>query len=119
MAAKSEVGRPDLASSALFRLVWVALVDLLGSAATAALVNRAARRAKVHSPELASLAITRIDQEYGYELPPSFERTQGLSVPLRNLLAALRALLVEQTGMVALQRLGRVPELKAWVEEIQ
>ena len=99
---------------AIFRMVWDALVDLLGTAATAALVGRAARRALLRSPELGELAIRRVDREYSYVVPRSFNRAEGPPISLCNLLNELRPLLVELTGQVALRRLERVPELRQW-----
>jgi len=95
-------------------MLWDALADLLGTAATAAIVGRAARRALPRSPELGELRIARVDREYGYVLPGSFERTEGPPPALRNLLDEIRPLLVELTGQVALRHLQRVPELREW-----
>jgi len=46
-------------TSDLFTILWDALVALLGTAATATLLKRAARRAVARSPELAELIIRR------------------------------------------------------------
>jgi hypothetical protein len=104
-------GRPSGIS--LFRMLWEALVDLLGCAATAALLQRAARRALARSPELGALAISRVDRQYSYLLPRSFDTPDGQAA-LRNLLDELRPLLVELTGSVALRRLERVSGLREW-----
>jgi hypothetical protein len=95
-------------------MLWEALVDLLGTAATAAIVSRAARRALIRSPELGELAFTRVDREYSYVVPRSFDRAGEPPASLRNLLDELRPLLAELTGEVALDHLERVPELQAW-----
>jgi hypothetical protein len=100
--------------TALFRMLWEALVDLLGTSATATIVSRAARRAMLLNPELAELAFARVDREYSYVVPRSFDRAEGRHVALCALLGQLRPLLVELTGQVALRRLERVPELREW-----
>jgi hypothetical protein len=100
--------------AALFRMLWDELVDALGTAATATIVGRAARRALPRSPELGELAIARVDQEYGYVFPRSFDPAEGPPAPLRELLDELQPLLVELTGRVVLRRLERVPGLREW-----
>lgn len=104
----------EASGTAVFRTLWDELVDVLGTAASAAILGRAARRALPRSAELGKLAIVRLDQEYGYVVPRSFDRTLGPRVPLRDLLDELRPLLVELTGRVVLRRLERVPELREW-----
>ncbi len=103
-----------LSGTALFGVLWDALVDLLGTSATATIVGRAVRRALPRSPELGELAIARVDREYGYVVPRSFDRAEGPPVALRDLLDELRPLLVELTGQVVLRGLERVPELREW-----
>jgi hypothetical protein len=103
-----------LSGAALFRMLWDELVDVLGTAATATIVGRAARRALPRSPALGELAIARVDQEYGYVFPSSFEPAGGPPAPLQDLLDELQPLLVELTGRVILRRLERVPALREW-----
>jgi hypothetical protein len=103
-----------LSGSATFKLLWDALVDLLGTAATAAIIGRAARRGQGQSPELVGLTFERVDREFGYVVPASFERGQNASGAIRTLLEELRPLLIELTGTVALRRLELVPELRSW-----
>jgi len=104
----------SLSGTALFKMLWDALVDVLGTAATATIVGRAARRALPRSPELGELAIARVDREYRYVVPCSFDRADGPPAPLRALLHELQPLLAELTGQVVLRRLERVPELRSW-----
>lgn len=104
-----------LSGSVLFGILWDALVDLLGTAATAVLVRRAARRALLRSGELSELSIDRVDEEFGYVVPESFNRAVGPPVALRDLAEELRPLLVELTGEVVLRHLANVPELRYWV----
>ncbi len=111
--AKSDAAA-GLSPAVLFRMLWDALVDMLGPAATATIVGRAARRALLRSPELVDLAVTRVGSEYSYVLPPSFERAQGSLDSLRALFNEIEPLLVSLTGQVVLRRLDRVPALCEW-----
>lgn len=105
---------PSLSGAALFGMLWEELVDVLGPTATATLVRRAARRALPRSPELVELDVARVDGEFRYSLPPSFERADAPPAPLRELLDELRPLLAELTGQVVFRRLERVPQLREW-----
>jgi hypothetical protein len=109
-----------LTAAALFTLLWEGLADVLGTAATAVLVRRAARRAASRSPELAELAISRENLEYRFTLPRAWtERADAAAAAaaadahaLRELVGELRPLLVELTGPVVVGRLARIPELR-------
>lgn len=107
-------GDPDaeLSGAALFSLIWETLADLLGTAATAVLLRRAARRALHASPELGELEISVRELEYRYTVPPAW--TDGVETPsaLRTLVAELLPLLLELTGRIAIRRLERIPELQ-------
>lgn len=107
-------GGNGLSGAVLFGILWHELVDLLGPAASAALLRRALRRALPHSPELAELTIERVDERYGYSVPASFGVAAGPSPGLRRLVDELRPLLLELTGEVAQRHLERVPELRQW-----
>jgi hypothetical protein len=100
--------------AALFTQVWGALVDLLGSAATAALLRRAARRAVARAPELGELIIVRVDLDYHYTLPRAWADAAAGEAQhgLRHLMAELVPLLVELTGPVVLCHLAQIPELR-------
>jgi hypothetical protein len=105
--------RADLSTGALFTILWRELADILGTAAAASLVRRAAVRASLRAPELAGLSITRENLEYRYVVPyawndPSPHPPQAL----RELSRDLWALLVELTGTVVVNRLAKVPELR-------
>ncbi len=103
---------PSFAS--LFGVLWEALADLLGTAATATLVRRAARRASERCPELGELVITRDHLDYAYT-PPRIWKELRIGEPpvaLRELLSELRPLLVDLTGTVAINHLDRVPLLR-------
>ncbi len=100
--------------AALFALLWEALVSLLGTAATAALLRRAARRAMARAPELGELIIVREDLDYRYTLPPAWGHAAAGETQhgFRHLMAELVPLLVELTGPVVLCHLAQIPELR-------
>ena len=100
-------------SADLFALVWHALADVLGTAAAATLLRRAAQRATLASPELSALEIARMNLEYVYRVPeawtqPSAEPSQALC----NLVRELWVLLAELTGSVVVARLSQVSQLR-------
>jgi hypothetical protein len=109
-----------LSAAALFTLLWDGLADVLGTAATAVLVRRAARRAAPRSPELADLAISRENLEYRFTLPRAWtDRANAAAAAatadahaLRELVGELQPLLVELTGPVVVRRLAQIPELR-------
>jgi hypothetical protein len=109
-----------LSAAALFALLWEGLADVLGTAATAVLVRRAARRAAARNPELAELAISREKLDYRFTLPRAWtERAEAAAVAaaadeaaLRELVGELRPLLVELTGPVVVRRLAQIPALR-------
>jgi hypothetical protein len=107
-------GGIEIAAAALFAIVWDALADVLGTAAVAAIVRRAAGRAAAESPELGELVIFREDLEYRYTLPHAWSQTaERQPLALRVLVAEIGRLLVELTGTVVIRRLEQIPELRA------
>ena len=100
--------------TALLKLLWDALVDLLGTAATSTIMSRASRRAQRRYPELSALTFQRVDWDFCYLAPPSLDRAEKPQAVLRALFEELRPLLVELTGPVALRRLALVPQLQEW-----
>jgi hypothetical protein len=95
-------------------LLWNALADLLGTAATAALVRRAARRATRVSPELAELVVERDGLEYRYSLPEAWQTpTDGAHHAFHCLVGELLPVLAQLTGSVAARHLAQVQELCA------
>jgi len=112
---RSEGAATSTLASILFSRLWDALAELLGTAATAALLTRAARRAQARSPELRALTILRVDRDYIYVVPPSFHREMGPPLALLELAGELRPLLAESTGQVAQRHLAKVPELRSWM----
>jgi hypothetical protein len=105
-------GSAGVPGDVLFGLLWEALVDLMGTTATAVLVRRAASRALPRSDALSELVVSRVDGEYAYVLPQSFARAIGPPKALRDLADELRPMLVELTGEVALRHLEHVPDLR-------
>jgi hypothetical protein len=105
--------RAEPSSADLFTMLWDALADLLGTAAAATLLRRAARRAEPRNPELGELAIVREKLEYRYTVPPTWkDRTGGTQRALHHLVDELLPLLVELTGPVVVRHLAQIPELR-------
>jgi hypothetical protein len=117
---ESEGADGDLNPAALFALVWEALAEVLGTAATAAIVRRAAARSAPENLELDDVVVLREDLEYRYTLPHAWSYATRAAAPgerapiaFRALIAEIGRLLVELTGTVLIGRLEQVPELRA------
>jgi len=107
-------GGIEISADALFAIVWDTLAELLGTAAVAAIVRRATKRAAVERPELVDLVILREDLEYRYKLPLAWsQKAERAPIALHVLVAEIGRLLVELTGTVVIHRLEQVPELRA------
>jgi hypothetical protein len=104
-----------LTASALFDLLWGTLADVLGSAATAILLRRAARRGASHDPELHALVIRRDPIGYTYAVPATWQDPANLAptAAIGVLMSELEPLLFELTGDIIINRLARVPALRA------
>lgn len=104
----------DGSAAGLFHLLWSNLSDVLGTAATATLIRRAARRAARRRPALAGLTIHRNGLGYQYAAPNRWHHAGDGSGAddLRLLLRELRLLLLEMTGPVVVRRLERIPPLR-------
>jgi hypothetical protein len=98
--------------AALFTLLWDALVDLLGTASTAALLRRATHRASRVSPELAEVQVVREGLDYRYALPSAWYVRSAADRALRRLVAELLPVLAELTGPVAERHLAQVRALR-------
>jgi len=107
-----KAARGEASFASLFTILWDALADLLGTAATATLVRRATQRAARRCPELGELVITRTSLQYSYNLPAAWkDRACDPPLALRELASELRPLLFDLTGTVVLKHLERIPEL--------
>jgi hypothetical protein len=97
----------------LFAVLWLSLAEILGTAATATLLRRAARSAARRWPELSGLSISREGLDYEYAVPPAW-REPGLAQldTLRDLALELRTLLIDLTGTIVVNRLAEVPDLR-------
>lgn len=103
----------DLTTGALFTILWEALADVLGTAAAATLLHRAAKRAAPRWPELADLVFTRDSLEHRYAVPAAWkEPAAGPPQALCALVRELWSLLEDLTGPVVVDRLARIPELR-------
>jgi hypothetical protein len=108
-----EPSSSELSTGDLFGILWLGLADIVGTAAAAAVLRRAAQRALPQWPELAALGILRERLEYRYRLPPTWK--DQISQPpgaLAGLVRELWPLLVDLTGPVVVQRLARIPQLR-------
>ena len=106
-------GGPGIPVATLFTILWDSLADLLGTAATATLLRRAAKRGAARSPELAGLVIERDGLAYRYTCPPAWtDPSEGTPPALRELVVELRPLLIEMTGQVVIRHLEQVLELR-------
>lgn len=112
--SKNEAGGDLVCNpTVLFELIWGALVDLLGSAATATLIRRSLKRAAVRVPDLNGISINRERFEYRYVLPLEWKDcAAGALDGLRELSRELYPLLLELTGSVVLHRLRGIPDLE-------
>jgi hypothetical protein len=96
---------------AAFASVWRAMAEMLGSAATAAIVRRAARRASAVHPALAQLGVGRKSFTPEYTIPSSWQDPSNGATAAREFQAfldELAVLLRELTGAVVLRRLARL-----------
>ena len=103
--------RPAASTPAeLFALLWNSLADVLGTAAAATLLRRAARRASGHTPALNGVIITHQSLTYVYQLPDTWQQSENADAlaALGALVAELRPLLVELTGPVLVRHLDRL-----------
>jgi hypothetical protein len=102
----------DGSAAALFEVVWETLADILGTAATATLLRRAARPAVAKFPELDELIVVKEGLEYRYTVPRSWKESVNRAPPaFSELLRQLRPLLVELTGSIVIRRLEHIPGL--------
>jgi hypothetical protein len=107
-AADETSGTP----SDIFDVLWGALVEILGPAATATLLRRSAKRRLADFPELGQLAISRKRFEYAYAVPEDWKHPNERSnAALKALVQDLCSLLLELTGPVVVHRLKALSQL--------
>jgi hypothetical protein len=112
--ARPGEGHAEVVAHDVFAVVWDALADILGTAAAAAIVRRAAGRAVVEHPALRELIISRQNLEYEWKLPEAWSRQRERGrLGLRVLAAEIGVLLRELTGTVVIARLEQIPQLQA------
>ncbi len=106
--------RRPAAAAELFQRLWDEVADLVGTAATAALLRRALKRASVKEPELAAPVLRREGLEYAWALPAAWhdpERRDAVEQLGRLVRDDLHPLFRELTGLVIARRLAQAPEL--------
>jgi hypothetical protein len=115
MSSHSQEPSPRTAAAAeLFRRLWDEVADLVGTAATAALLRRALKRASAKHPELSGVVLQREGLEYAWALPASWhdpERRDAIEHLRRLAREDLHPLFRDLTGPVIARRLAQVPEL--------
>jgi hypothetical protein len=104
----------SLAAAEVFDAVWGCLIEVLGTAATATLIRRAAKRVSAIAPDLPSVTVNRDTVTYGYEVPAVWRRPDDARAlhSLRVLFTELGFLLRELTGDVVVRRLERLAPLR-------
>jgi hypothetical protein len=106
--------RRSAAAAELLQRLWDEVADLVGTAATAALLRRALKRASAKQPELAALVLRREGLGYGWVLPAAWHdpgRSDAIDHLRRLVREDLHPLFRELTGPVIARRLAQAPEL--------
>jgi hypothetical protein len=113
-AVEPSDGTPaDCSASVLFELLWENIADVLGAAATAALVRRSAKHVAQRTPGCEGVTITRDGFTYRYVLPARWSECAGEPiVGLRALVRELVPLLEELTGPVVVRRIESLAEFR-------
>lgn len=115
MSSPSRGPPPRRAAAAeLFQRLWDEVADLVGTAATAALLRRALKRASSRQPELAALVLRREGLGYAWVLPEAWhdpERRDAVEHLRRLVREDLHPLFRELTGPVIARRLAQAPDL--------
>lgn len=102
--------------SSILTAVWESMAEVLGTAATATLLRRAAIRAADRMPELAQLEISRENLIRYYKVPDTWRTAAEPNAfrELEALLEELRPLLIRLTGQILVRRVDAiVSELNA------
>jgi hypothetical protein len=107
---------PPVSTANLFRVLRQGLEGVLGSAATATILRRAAKRAKASAPQLDGIdgfEVVRQGFDYKYELPPSwYTPDSDVALGAFNYLISehVRPIVVELTGVVGVGLFERISE---------
>lgn len=102
----------DCNAADLFRTIWEAMVDVLGTPATATLMRRSVKQAAARRDDLDGIVVRRSGFDYDYKLPEAWSGPRSECVAaVREITRELSPLLVELTGSVVLRRLRAIPEL--------
>ena len=109
---QSSAAASECSAAQLFGMVWNTLSDVVGSTATATLINRSVKRSGIRRSNITQLVIARSGFEYTYTVPASWLHggTEPLA-DLHQLALELSPLLFDLTGPVIIRRLKAVPEL--------
>lgn len=106
--------RRNPGAAELFQRLWDEVADLVGTAAAAALLRRALKRASAKQPELSAVVLRREGLEYAWVLPAAWHdprRREAVEVLRRLVRDELHPLFRELTGLVIARRLAQAPEL--------
>lgn len=104
------LAEPAAPPSVILTAVWESMAEVLGTAATATLVRRAAIRATERVPELAKLEINRTDLIRYYRVPDTWCTAAEPSAyrELDALFEDLRPLLIRLTGQILVRRVDAI-----------
>jgi hypothetical protein len=104
----------SLPAAAIFDAVWTGLIEVLGTATTATLIRRAAKRAAATAPDLPSVVVNRNTVTYEVEIPAIWRRPGDTRArhSLQTLFTELGFLLRELTGLVVIRRLERLAQIR-------
>lgn len=99
-------------ASELFAIVWKTVAEVIGTAATATLMRRSAKRATAAGAPLDGLLFERRGFDYAYSVPTAWAAVGRDEIhALRVLVRELTTLLQQLTGPVLVRRLEANPEL--------
>lgn len=113
-SSREPPSRRNAAAAELFQRLWGEVADLVGTAATAALLRRALKHASARQPELAVVVLRREGLEYAWGFPSAWhdpERRDALEALKLLVNDELHPLFRELTGPVIARRLAQSPEL--------
>ncbi len=100
-------------AAGLFQLLWENLAEVLGAAATAALVRRSAKHVANRVPGRESVTVTREGFTYRYTLPARWsQEDREPLIALRDLVQELLPILAELTGPVVVRRIKNFAEFR-------